>query len=341
MKILAVTNVYPSEQRPARGTFIEQQVKGLRDAGLEVDVLTVERDALGYRAYDNLREKVLQAAARQRPDLVHVMYGGVMARTVVRAIIDHPVIVSFCGSDLQGENLPGVLRKMAVLYGVWCSRLAARNACGVIVKSKNLWEALPPNMDKKWVRIIPNGVDLNRFVPMDAGECRRRLGWKAAQFHALFPANSGSPVKQFWLAQAAVHAAQRAGVPAEIHRLEGVKHEDVPLWLNASHCLILTSKKEGSPNIVKEALACNLPVVSVDVGDVSERIAGISGCHLCRPSESELATGLVSVANGPSRVQGRVSMAALSLPQVAEKLIGFYHCILTQWKKSKDSLGKN
>ena len=341
MKILAVTNVYPTEQRPTQGTFIEQQVKGLRDIGLDVDVLMVDRASLGYRAYINLGARVRKEASVNRPALIHVMYGGVMAKTVVKAVTGFPVIVSFCGSDLQGENLPGFLRKTAVTYGVWCSRFAARHAHGVIVKSKNLWQALPADMDKKRVRIIPNGVDLNRFTPMDPNKCRQRLGWDPTRFHVLSPANARAPGKRFWLAQAAVREAQHAGVPAELHRLEGVKHADVPLWLNSSDCLLITSEHEGSPNIVKEALACSVPVVSLDVGDVSERIQGISGCHICSADPRDLAVRLVAVKNGPRRVQSRIAMDCLSLNKVAERLLDFYDCVITDWTKSHQCLDRD
>lgn len=177
MRVLAVTNVYPTEERPTQGTFIEQQVKGLRNVGLDVDVLMVDRATLGYRAYINLEGKVRKEASVRHPALVHVMYGGVMAKIVVKAITGLPVIVSLCGSDLQGEKLPGLFRKTAVIYGVLCSRFAARHAHGVIVKSKSLREALPVDVDKNLVPIIPNGVDLNRFTPMDSRVCRERLGW--------------------------------------------------------------------------------------------------------------------------------------------------------------------
>jgi teichuronic acid biosynthesis glycosyltransferase TuaC len=334
VNILAITNDYPTEQRPTQGTFNEQQVKGLRGAGLDVEVLMVDRATQGYRAYHNLAAGVRKQAALNRPALIHVMYGGVMAKTVVKAITDCPVIVSFCGSDLQGENLPGMLRRMAIRYGVWCSRFAARHAQGVIVKSENLWRALPASMDKQRARIIPNGVDLDRFTPMDSNACRQRLGWDLNRFHVLVGARSGKPGKRFWLAQAAVQEAQRAGLPAELHRLEGVKHEDVPVWLNSCDCLILTSEREGSPNIVKEALACGVPVVSVDVGDVAERIQGISGCYICPSDPRDLAARLVAVKNGPRKVQSRIKMDDLSLQKVAERLIDFYRWVLAERTQS-------
>ena len=328
MRILAVTNMYPTTSHPTCGTFVQQQVKGLGDIGVDVELLTVDRSNLGYRAYVNLGAKVRKLASETRPALIHVMYGGVMSKAVVEAATNLPVIVSFCGSDLLGENLPGFFRQLAIKYTVWCSHRAVRHVRGIIVKSKNLWDALPSGVDKQWVRIIPNGIDLDRFKPLDAATCRQRLNWDPNKFHVLFPANTGTPRKRFWLATAAVREAQRAGLPAELHRLEGVKHEDVPLWLNSSDCLILTSEYEGSPNIIKEALACNVPVVSLDIGDVSERVRGIAGCHISSSDPQDLAARLVAVQKGPRRVQGRIKMNDLSLTRVAERLLEFYQSVL-------------
>ena len=328
MRILVVTNMYPSDRQPHAGTFIEQQVKSLREAGLDADVLVAERSQKGYLTYFGLGANIRRRISRMGHDLVHVMYGGVMAKNVLKAAINRPAVVSFCGSDLLGENLPGFVRKMAVTYGVWCSHFAARHADGIVVKSKNLWNALPAIVEKEWVRIIPNGIDLRRFTPMDPRVSRQRLGWDENRFHVLFPTNSGTPRKRFWLAQAAVEVTKLMGVPVELHRLEGLKHEEVPLWLNGGHCLILTSEHEGSPNIVKEALACNRPVVSVDVGDVAERIMPIPGCYLSPAAPEALAECLRRVFAGPPAVNSRAHLANLSLEAVAEKLLHFYGQVL-------------
>jgi teichuronic acid biosynthesis glycosyltransferase TuaC len=147
-------------------------------------------------------------------------------------------------------------------------------------------------------------------------------------FHVLFPANSGDPVKRPQLAQSAVDTLNRQGLRAEMHALHGVPHHRVPVWLNASDALLLTSAHEGSPNIIKEALACNVPVVSVDVGDVRERIAGIKGCHIAPPLPEALAAGLRQVHAGPRRVEGRGTLDELSLEGVAARLRAFYQAIL-------------
>jgi glycosyltransferase involved in cell wall biosynthesis len=336
MRVLAVTNMYPSVSAPAEGSFVEQQVTGLRQIGLDVDVLHVDRSGSGAAAYFDVGRSVRERIKVFRPDLVHVMYGGVMPEIVTRAVRDLPVIVSFCGSDLLGENLH-FLRKLMATYGVLASRRAAKRAAGVVVKSRNLEAALPHNVDRRRVRVVPNGIDLNRFTPLDRTECRHSLGWSESAFHVLFASNSGSPVKRPWLAAASVEAAKELGVPAELHLLHNVVPADVPRWLNASNVVLLTSLHEGSPNIIKEALACDVPVVSVDVGDVAERVAGIEGCYIARPDPRSLADCLAKAYIGPVRIQGRGPIEKMSLEGTATRLRIFYEEILENQRYASPS----
>jgi glycosyltransferase involved in cell wall biosynthesis len=333
MKILAVTNFYPSFQNPACGTFMEEQVNSLRRSGLEVELMLVDRGREGMAVYLGLGDKVRARLARFDADLVHVLYGGVMAAQVTRSVRDRPTVVSFCGSDLLGENASGVFRKVASRIGVIASIHAARRASGVIVKAKNLLSFLP-NAVKAKARVIPNGVDLQRFTPLDRELCRQRLGWPADRFHILFPANVGNPVKRPQLARAAVEELNRRGIQTELHPLRGVRHEQVPLWLNASDALLLTSLHEGSPNIVKEALACRVPVVSVDVGDVRERIVKIEGCHTAEATDRDLAAKLALVFNGPRRLRDATGIEDLALDRVALRLTDFYEELVRSWHTS-------
>jgi glycosyltransferase involved in cell wall biosynthesis len=252
------------------------------------------------------------------------MYGGVMADVTTRAVADRPTIVTFHGSDLLGEHLSGRIRQVIAEYRVWASWRAARRASGVITVSKALREALPRDVDRKKVRVLPCGVDLERFKPTDRRACRERLGWDDTKFHVIFPANGGDPVKRFDLAQAAVDAVNRSGVSAELHQLRGIEHSDVPVWLNAADVLLLTSLHEGSPMVIKESLACDLPIVSVPVGDVDERISGVSGCYLASPDPQELAARLRAVHSGSRRVDGRRAVLSLSLQSIAREIHALY-----------------
>ncbi len=324
MRLLAVTNILPTSRDPSSGTFVEQQIKGLRRMGIEVHVLFADRAQGGISEYLKLGKRVRVACEDFSPDIVHSMYGGVMADVVVRSVRGTPTVVSFCGSDLLGELLSGTVRKIIAGYGIFASHRAARRTNGIIVKSKNLQDALPKDVNRRTVRIIPNGIDLDRFKPLDREASRKQLGWNSSTFHVLFPTNSGDPRKRINLALESIEAIKELGVRVELHQLKGVAHQDVPIWLNASDAILLTSLHEGSPNVIKEALGCNVPIVSVDVGDVQERIMGVEGCYLADANPSDIGAKLLAVSNGRHRVNGREHVEHLSLNNVAMRLKGFY-----------------
>jgi hypothetical protein len=131
------------------------------------------------------------------------------------------------------------------------------------------------------------------------------LNWNRNAFHVLFASGNGDPVKRPWLAQKAVAEVSKRGAGTELHSMTHVPPCEVPLWLNASDALLLTSAHEGSPTIVKEALACGVPVVSVRVGDVEERIGCLDGCRLAEPDASALAEKLLLVRERKNRLDAR------------------------------------
>jgi teichuronic acid biosynthesis glycosyltransferase TuaC len=325
MRVLAVTNMYPTPRNPALGTFVGEQIEGLRNIGLEVDILFADRQRKGIGAYVLLPTRLRARLKTFDADVVHVMYGGVMADIVTRLVRDRPTVVSFHGSDLLGEELAGRARRIISSYGVWSSWMSARRATGLVVVGKRLQDALPDDIDRSKVRIIPCGINTTHFRPLDQTVCREQVNWRGDDLHVLFNSNGDDPVKRPVLARAAVESLNRLGIPAQMRELRRVPHAEVPLWLNASDVLLLTSRHEGSPTIVKEALACNVPVVSVDVGDVGERIQGIEGCYIASADPDDLAATLQLVhARCRRRVNARLKIEELSSERMAWRLRAFY-----------------
>jgi glycosyltransferase involved in cell wall biosynthesis len=324
MRVLAVTNIYPTPARPSLGTFVEQQVNGLRAAGMTVEVLYVDRREQGMATYLRVPDRLRSALRTFDADVVHVMYGGVMADIVTRTIHGRPIVVTFHGSDLLGEKSSRPLRRILAQLGVMSSWRAARRAAAVVVVANHLTEALPRDLDRGKIRVIPCGIDLARFVPLPQEACRRQLGWDADAFYVAFNSNGGNPVKRPALARAAVEILNRNGIRAVLMELRGMSNTEVPIWLNASDALVLTSRHEGSPTIVKEALACNVPVVSVDVGDVRERIAAINGCYLVAADPDDIADKLQRALKSTRRVDGRLRMAEMSIERIASRLKQLY-----------------
>lgn len=315
MRVLVVTNL--------PGPFVRKQMQGLRRLGVDVAELYLDRANVGRSVYLGVRRRVSKAVQQTRPDVVHVMYGGVMAAIVTRVLREPPVVVTFYGSDLLGGREPrSALRRVAVRYGTRASRRAARRAAAIVVQSHALAEALPGRERVRAV-VVPDGIDLELFTPLDRLECQRELGWDPARKHVLFPSSRQRPEKRYALAEAAV-ARVDSRHRAVLHELSGVPHARVPIWLNAADAIVLTSTHEGSPNVVKEALACDVAVVSVDVGDVAERLDGIDGCFLAEPTADDIAARLDEALSRETRIAGRATVTELSLDRVARRLLEVY-----------------
>lgn len=321
-RVLAVTNIYPTDSSPDTGTFVQAQVEGLRLMDVDVDVLHIDRRAYGRSAYMRLTSLVRRALCADTYDVVHAMYGGVLAERVVRATAI-PSVVSICGSDILGSPTAGLVGRSSAGYGVWASRRATRMADAVIVKSQNLKDALPRDLDWTRVFVIPNGINRRIFRPMNQEQSRAQLGWAPDSCHIVFH-HSTDRRKRPELARAGVAWAAERGTRVELHEMANVAHADVPVWLNAGDALLNTALFEGSPNAVKEALACNTAVIGIDVGDIRERVTGVEGCHVVEADPAAIGCAIMAVCSAGRRIDGQAAIEDLSVERVAERVIDVY-----------------
>ncbi len=329
MRVLYVTNMYPTDRHPASGVFVADQIDSLRRAGVTTDLLLAPRLAGGPLVYRELAARLRERTNRQSCDLIHVMYGGVMAEIVTRHMRDFPVVVSFCGSDLLGpaRDLKWI-RALSVRYGVHASRRAARRAKAIIVKSGGLATSLNYRLDRDRAHVIPNGVDLDRFKPMSQDACREHLGWEWGTHNVLFAGSASNRWKRPGLAEAATAELRGRGVRVRLRMMSGLPHDQVPTWLNASDLMLLTSIHEGSPNILKEALACGVPCVSVDVGDAATRLAPPRAGRLAKPTPLDLAEKIGEVLGWPRHSEAIEGIQELSMERIAARIVSVYEQVL-------------
>jgi glycosyltransferase involved in cell wall biosynthesis len=313
-------------EMPAIPTFVKSQVESLRIAGWEVTLGLVDDRTSVQGILQNVR-RLRREVSRSRPRLVHAQYGSVTAAiaNLIRGPL--PLVVSFCGDDLLGTPSPGlhwrVRERCGRAIGLW----AARRSATLIVKSDNLLRALPASLRDRAV-LLPNGVDMGWFRPMAQDECRSRLGWNLQSKVVLFNAsqNENQICKNPTLARAAVDLLAQSIPDVSLYMMSNASQEEVRLLLNAADSLLVTSLHEGSPNIVKEAMACNLPVVSVPCGDVPERLRMTHPGGVCSYDARVLAKALEEVLKAGSRSNGRNELIAqgLTAAKVAERLIQVY-----------------
>jgi glycosyltransferase involved in cell wall biosynthesis len=320
-RVLVVTNLWPEESDPSYGCFVKAQMESLRPLGVEYDVLFINGRASRWnylRAFPQMWGRLMA----RRYDLIHAHMG--LAGLVARGQISLPLVVSFVGFDVAGEvQADGRVSAMGRFYQA-SSFLLARLASAVIVKTAELKRRL--RLDT--AQVIPNGVDLNLFQPGDRTEARQILGLSAQKKFVLFPYDPQRPEKRFDLVEAAVAEARRTVPDLEILPVFGVPQNRVPLYMNAADMLVLASQYEGSPNSVKEAMATNLPVVTVDVGDAAEVIGQTKGCYVVPREAGEIAAKIVEICRQGKRTQGRGRMGRRSIENVARQVVEVYSKVL-------------
>jgi glycosyltransferase involved in cell wall biosynthesis len=317
MRVLVITAMYPTEEKPSSGTFVKDQVDSLREAGVDVDVFAFDSHhaAINYLKAGITLRHILN---KKDYDLVHAHYGLTGAIAIMQKTC--PVVITYHGSDLLGGF--GVQKRYTLSGKIvtMISKAAAIGAAQCIVVA----DLLKPKIRHKSIETIPMGVDLSLFKPTSKYEARRRLGYTDDKYLILFAADPKNPVKRFDIAYEAVNLLQKKAIDVELVPLYNKPHDVVPLYMNACDVLVLTSMHEASPCVIKEAMACNLPVVSVDVGDVAERIEGVKGCFLCERVASDIADKLrLALENGRCS-EGRNKICALSLPNIATRLVNVY-----------------
>jgi glycosyltransferase involved in cell wall biosynthesis len=309
LAVLVVTAMYPHEQRPGSGAFVMQQVECLRALGHTVDVVHIR----GYESkWNYLRGAVdvLQATWRSRYDVVHAHYGltGVFALARWRA----PLVVTLHGSDV----LQGILQPLM-------SSLVSTLADATIAVSPAIAARCPGT-------VIPCGVDLETFRPIDRHEARRQLGLKGQRKLVLFPFDPERRVKRYDLAEAAVELLQAQDLNVSLLPVWGVPNEKMPLYYSAADVMVLCSDSEGSPTSIKEALGCGLPVVSTDVGDVRSITGGIAGTEICEANARALAVALARALERtePISSEARAAMRRFDQKQTVQAVVEVYRAVL-------------
>jgi len=315
--VLVVTNMWPTEADPGFGSFVKEQMESLRPHGVDFDVVFVN----GRESKWNYARGVLEVRRRLRAkhyDLIHAHFG--LAGWVARFQARVPVVMTFHGDDVLGRpRWDGSITPMGRFFQV-TSYVLARLVAAVIVQSRGMRQVL------RWdaAQVIPCGIDLDRFHPMDRLEACHRLGLDPGKKYVLFAYNPDEPRKRFDLIAAAVAEARKEIPELEILHARGKPHSEIPLYMNAADATVVASLLEGGPLVTKEAMATNLPVITVNVGDAVDIVHESDGNYIVAREAGAIAAKLVEVCRREERSRGRERLIPYSTQATAKKILEVY-----------------
>ena len=307
VRVLVVSNLTPDEAAPARGIFVRDQIRALRDSGLDVEELWFP---LGKRQYPRAVRRIRGLLREQAYDVVHAHYG--LAGWCAALAGARPLVVTFHGTDVRHPTVGRLSRRLVRRLDL--TGAASRALFGPEAGRPGL--TVPPGRRA----VLPCGADLERYRPLPRLESRQRVGLAPEGRYLLFPAASFRPEKRY------DRAAQVANL-AEAELLSGgdVPAKEMPDWINAADAVLITSENEGFGLVAIEALACDVPVLSTPVGVAPTLLGGIDGC-LVAPFEPEIwaAAARRHLDRENPRVEGRDRAGWFAAKPMAERVIAAY-----------------
>ena len=309
MKILVVANYNPGHFSP----FIVEQMQALRLQGVRVDTYGIVGKGLqGYlRNISGIKKKIREF----HPDLIHAHYGlSGLCANLQRQV---PVVTTYHGSDIHS--------------GGWVlkfSQLAMRLSAYNIFVSKKMLEMSGYKKPNACVQSC--GLDLNVIQEIDREEAKKELGLSSDEKIGLFSGSFDNYIKNYPLAKAAVEQLNNV----LLMELKGYSRREVNLLMNAVDFQLTTSFRESGPLVVKEAMACGTPVVSVDVGDVKEVMGNTEGCYIAERNPDDIADKIRQALAFKGKTSGRQRIIDLGLSNdlVAKRLVEIYEEIVTNSK---------
>ncbi len=322
MKVLIVTNLYPTEAHSYHGIFVKEQVQAIKRNHPDVDFdIYYINGFKGKWQYIKSIWEVHKLINNDTYDLVHIHYG-ISGLYLLSPFVKHiPTITTFHGSDIQPKGGNGLL-------SVFISRLAAKNSDVAIILNNNMKQMVKPYCPNTYM--IPCAVDVNTFHPMDKTENKKYV-------QIVFPSSHERKVKNYPLFCDVLKLLKsKYGIIAEECELKGMTRSEIAQLYSNANLLLMTSNSEGSPQAVKEAMSCNLPCVSTPVGDVRNLLDGVKDCYVSKTHDAtELAELVIkSLRKSRNGIDGRKKVMLLGLDEdcVANKIYMIYRNLSFSFK---------
>lgn len=286
---------------------VRNQGESLKRNGVDIDYFTiVGKGKKGYLKNILLLRKFLKINCY---DLIHAHYS--LSGIVASLSCNLPIVVSLMGS----EAYVNIFWKNIV-------RLFHRFRWKVTIVQSTRMKA---EISLSSAIVIPNGVDLGLFKPIDRNVAKLKVGFNDKKRHVVYITNPERPEKNYSLAKKSIELINDGNV--ELNIVSNVVQEKIPYYINAADILLLTSLWEGSPNIIKEAMACNCPIVSTDVGDVKENIGNTMGCYICSYRPKDVVDKINKALDFSEKTDGREKIKHFDENIIAKKIIDIYSAV--------------
>lgn len=338
LKILVVTNMYPSSEYPYYGIFVKQQVDSLKKNGILVDVFFIngrENRLQYFSSIISLYRKLRSG----RYDIIHahhtycvypILICRILTKTRIASVLTFHEGEVYKTRDTTSKKV-GMIKRCVYLKSI--KKIAANNVDLVIPVEERLMDKI--NFKGRTV-VLPCGVDMDIFQPRNKTMCRKRLKLPLDKKILFFPAApEPKGQKGYDIVREALRLTFRNDVVLVASR--NIPHEDMPYYMCAADVIVQASQFEASPMVIKEAMACNVPVVSTDVGDVRKIIGDTEGCYVCRRDARDIADKIEKalVFNAATKGRERILSLGLGLEQVSAK-IGKAYEELTGYQSEED-----
>jgi teichuronic acid biosynthesis glycosyltransferase TuaC len=300
---MKVLHLYRGYGENKRNSVVAAQVLSLQN---KIEVATYVFDRGGLFAYLRTVVDLKKYLKRNPVDVIHAHYS--FSGFAASLTFFPKVVCSLMGSDLLRQN--AIIRYLTFIFYkcFWKATIVKSDKMKIILKNALL---------------LPNGVDLAMFYPMQKETALENTDLDASCKNIIFVAeNILDPVKNFALAQKAVSSLKE--VKVKLVTLSALAHEKLNFYYNAADLLLLTSLSEGSPNVIKEAMACNCPIVATDVGDIKQVISDTENCHIVGFDPLDIAKKISEVLSSGQRTDGRERIAHLDSVLIADQLIQLY-----------------
>jgi glycosyltransferase involved in cell wall biosynthesis len=304
MRILIVA----SYNRGRFAPFILEQAEALKKFGCEICFFGLQGKGIwGYlRNLPALKRKIKEFY----PDIIHAHYG--LSGLFANLQCSIPVVTTYHGSDINDKKAFR-FSKLAMCLSKW----------NIFVSQKTLEIARP----RKNYSLLPCGIDLSDLQLTAKNMAKQKMGLDKDKKYVLFAGAFDNGVKNAPLAQETVALLNDKNV--ELIELKGYFRYEVTMLMCAAAAFLMTSISEGSPQVIKEAMACGCPIVSVDVGDVRERVEGVDGCYVATTREPKELSELLYKAlgfDGKTKGRDRIIADGLDNSLIADRLVKVYKC---------------